>query len=266
MANLREAADIFGRMEQLAAEDSVIHRIHPTPKVVLTLFYILVVLSFPRYGISGLVPMLFFPAIATSMSGTSYGPLLKRAAFALPFAAAAGLGNIFFNREPAFYLSSITVTYGMLSCLSLIIKTLLTVFAALLLASTTPFVKIHGSLVQMRVPEIIGLQLILTYRYISVLLEEASKMYCAYSLRSAEQGGVRLRDMGSFLGQMILRGFDRAERVYAAMKCRGFNGASSIGRAAPMTASGVLLTGAVAALILVPRVCNISQLIGKFIG
>jgi len=31
-----------------------------------------------------------------------------------------------------------------------------------------------------------------------------------------------MRDMGSFAGQLLLRSFDRAERVYNAMKCRGY--------------------------------------------
>jgi cobalt/nickel transport system permease protein len=31
-----------------------------------------------------------------------------------------------------------------------------------------------------------------------------------------------MRDMGVFSGQLLIRSFDRAERVYNAMKCRGY--------------------------------------------
>jgi len=31
-----------------------------------------------------------------------------------------------------------------------------------------------------------------------------------------------MRDMGSFSGQLLIRSFDRAERVYNAMKCKGY--------------------------------------------
>jgi cobalt/nickel transport system permease protein len=33
-----------------------------------------------------------------------------------------------------------------------------------------------------------------------------------------------MRHMGSFVGQLLIRSFDRAERIYAAMKCRGYPG------------------------------------------
>lgn len=33
-----------------------------------------------------------------------------------------------------------------------------------------------------------------------------------------------MKDLGSFIGQMLLRTYDRAQRVYEAMKLRGFNG------------------------------------------
>jgi cobalt/nickel transport system permease protein len=62
----------------------------------------------------------------------------------------------------------------------------------------------------------------LTYRYIGVLLNEAYSMSIAYSLRSPNRKGIEMRDMGSFTGQLLLRSIDRAERVYNAMKCRGY--------------------------------------------
>ena len=68
------------------------------------------------------------------------------------------------------------------------------------------------------------MQMAMTYRYLSVLLEEAGQMALAYRLRSNGERSIRMRDMGSFLGQLLLRSFDRAERVYTAMTCRGFSG------------------------------------------
>jgi cobalt/nickel transport system permease protein len=62
----------------------------------------------------------------------------------------------------------------------------------------------------------------MTYRYIGVLLAEAYAMGVAYSLRSPNRKGIEMRDMGSFAGQLLIRSFDRADRVYSAMKCRGY--------------------------------------------
>jgi cobalt/nickel transport system permease protein len=63
----------------------------------------------------------------------------------------------------------------------------------------------------------------MTYRYIGVLVTEAYSMFTAYSLRSSGGKGIAMKDMGSFTGQLILRSFDRADRVYNAMKCKGYS-------------------------------------------
>jgi cobalt/nickel transport system permease protein len=62
----------------------------------------------------------------------------------------------------------------------------------------------------------------MTYRYIGVLFVEAYSMFTAYSLRSTGAKGIAIKDMGCFAGQLLLRSIDRADRVYNAMKCRGY--------------------------------------------
>jgi cobalt/nickel transport system permease protein len=53
-------------------------------------------------------------------------------------------------------------------------------------------------------------------------LNEAYSATLAYSLRSAGKKAIKMSDMGSFSGILLIRSFDRAERVYNAMKCRGY--------------------------------------------
>jgi cobalt/nickel transport system permease protein len=103
-------------------------------------------------------------------------------------------------------------------------KTLLAVSAVLILMAATTFTDISRQLALMGMPKIICLQLILTYRYLAVLIREAASMFTAYILRAPGRKGIRIQNMGSFLGTLLLRSFDRAERVYQAMKCRGFDG------------------------------------------
>jgi cobalt/nickel transport system permease protein len=73
------------------------------------------------------------------------------------------------------------------------------------------------------VPGIFITILEMTYRYIGVLLEETWSMSTAYTLRHTQKKGIEMRHMGSFVGQLILKSLDRAERVYSAMKCRGYS-------------------------------------------
>jgi cobalt/nickel transport system permease protein len=54
------------------------------------------------------------------------------------------------------------------------------------------------------------------------LLLEASRVYNAYTLRAPQQKGINSKVWGSLLGLLLLRTYDRAYRVYQAMKLRGF--------------------------------------------
>ena len=48
-------------MDELAAQDSVLHRLSPLSKLFVTVFYIAVTVSFPKYGLTRLVWMALFP-------------------------------------------------------------------------------------------------------------------------------------------------------------------------------------------------------------
>jgi cobalt/nickel transport system permease protein len=64
----------------------------------------------------------------------------------------------------------------------------------------------------------------MTYRYLAVLAAEVSRTTRAYALRAAGRRGIAPAAWGPLAGQVLLRTFDRAERVYQAMRLRGFDG------------------------------------------
>jgi cobalt/nickel transport system permease protein len=141
---------------------------------------------------------------------------------------AGAAANLVFLRNTVFYLGPLAVTAGMVSFASILFRAFLAVTAALLLSALVPFPLLVRQITRMGLPKIFGLQLFLTWRYLSVLLAEAGTMYTAYLLRSKNAKGVKMKDMGSFLGNLLIRSFDRAGRVYTAMKCRGFDGTFSV--------------------------------------
>jgi cobalt/nickel transport system permease protein len=55
-------------------------------------------------------------------------------------------------------------------------------------------------------------------------MEEVARTLRAYSLRAPAQKGIHHSVWGSLAGQLILRTFERAQRVYQAMCLRGFTG------------------------------------------
>jgi cobalt/nickel transport system permease protein len=209
-------------LEQLSCGNSCVHRLHPSVKLLTTVVFIITVVSFDRYAFGRLTPYIFYPALLASLSETPYSMLLKRFLIALPFCLFAGITNMLFDRTQAFSLGAVIVSYGTISFFSILFKTYLCVMAVLLLVSVTPFAQITNSLRRLRIPSLFIVMFEMTYRYIGVLFEETYSMYTAYSLRSPNGKGIAMKDMGSFTGQLLLRSFDRADRVYNAMKCRGY--------------------------------------------
>jgi len=210
-------------LEKLSGGNSCVHRLSPSVKLLTTAVFIVTVVSFDRYALARLTPYVFYPALLMALSETPYSALLKRFLIALPFCLFAGISNIIFDAAPAFALGAVTVSRGVVSFFSILFKTYLCVMAVLLLAAVTPFAQITGSMRRFRLPQIFIVMFEMTYRYIGVLVTEAYSMFTAYSLRSANGKGIAIKDMGGFTGQLLLRGFDRADRVYSAMKCRGYS-------------------------------------------
>ena len=184
--------------------------------------FIVVVVSFGRYHVVPLVPFLFYPFIITALAEVPYRILLPKLLVALPFCLFAGISNVVFDRQTAIVFFDIHISYGILSLLTILIKMYLCVMAALLLTATTSLPDLSAQLRRLHVPFIFVMILEMVYRYIGVLLEETRSMTIVYLLRSAGKRALEMRHMGSFVGQLLLRGFDRAERIYSAMLCRGY--------------------------------------------
>jgi cobalt/nickel transport system permease protein len=75
----------------------------------------------------------------------------------------------------------------------------------------------------MGMPRPLAVQLLFLYRYMTVLGEEAVRMTVA---REQRGGGrpLSIRLYGALVGRLLLRTWDRAERIYLAMCARGFAG------------------------------------------
>ncbi|MFD2360463.1 energy-coupling factor transporter transmembrane component T family protein [Saccharococcus thermophilus] len=147
--------------------------------------------------------------------------------------------------------------------LSIFIKCSLTVTASILLIATTGMDRLAAALRMLKIPKIFVLQLLLTYRYISVLIEEVSRMMRAYSLRAPGQKGIKWSVWGSFAGQILLRTFERAERVYQAMSLRGFTGEYHTGDISKLSFKDLAYFTAWSLFFVIARIYNIPVLIGS---
>ena len=191
-------------------------------KLITTFVFIITIISFERHDFSSMIPFIFYPSILISLSAIPYSILFKRVLIAIPFCLFIGLSNLALEQETAFKIGNIAVSYGVISFSVILYRASLCVIAVLLLVAVTPFTDLTEQLRRLKAPVIFVLMFEMTYRYIGVLFSEAASMRMAYILRAPKARGVDIRDSGSFIGNLLLRSFDRAERIYSAMKCRGY--------------------------------------------
>lgn len=265
MASLSDTIAGMNKIEELAEGTTIVHQLHPMVKLISTVIYIAVVISFNRYNVSGLIPFVFYPVVLMALADIPYSMVFKRVAMVLPFCAFAGISNIIFDKATVVIVGGFCITAGMVSFTSILLKSFLTVTAVLVLMATTQMAELTYQLRVLKIPEILVVQLTMTYRYISVLLEETTTMYTAYILRSPQHKGIQMKDMGVFVGQLLLRSFDRGERVYCAMKCRGFEGGVGYTAYKMPSASSICLLIAVAMVMLALRFINLSLILGGMI-
>ena len=264
MTKILKAVSGLNDLEEMADRKTIIHDLHPLFKIIVTFVFLITVISFDRYQISGLLPFIMYPVVMMTLSMTPFKPLFYRLLPALPFSLFGGLSNIIFDQVPVITIGFLTVTSGMISFVSILIKVVLTVSAVLILVATTPITVISKQLAQLGIPSLLVLQLVMTYRYISVLIEEAVTMMTAYTIRAPRHKFIQMKDMGSFVGHLLLRSIDRAERVYAAMKARGFSGMYAT---APIPKAGlkdILFAVGMCSFFLICRFVNVSLVLGDF--
>ena len=240
-------------LEELSDRGTAVHLLHPRAKIFITFIYIIVVVSFNRYDVLGVVPFFIYTALVCAMADLPLRTLNKRFLIALPFCAFAGLTNFFLDRNIAFVIGEAEITYGMLSLIAIILRTYLCVMAVFILIATTPFSSMTRELRRLRVPQIFITLIEMIYRYIGVLIDEAASMTAAYKLRSVKTKGIAMKDMGPFVGQLALRSFDRGERVYAAMACRCFGGELPEHAPVKMAAAEVFITCIICAAFIALR-------------
>jgi len=94
------------------------------------------------------------------------------------------------------------------------------------LLSTAPLPVTLQGLSRLGAPEMIGQMVLLSYRYLHVFRHEARRMTDGMQVRGFRKRTnlQTLRAVANFLGMLFVRSFERTERVFDAMRARGYNG------------------------------------------
>ncbi len=265
MNTVEHAVYQLGRVDSLALQDTPIHRIDARAKVITTLVFVICVVSFPKYAVIPLLPFALFPAVMAGAGLLPFPWLGQRVLAVAPFAVVVGMFNPLIDREIVTLFGGPGIAAGWLSFASIIVRFLLTTAAALTLIGTTGMNGVCAALERLRVPDVFVTQLLLLYRYLFVLTDEALRAVRARDLRSFGRRGTELRVFGQLLGHLLLRTNARAQRVYAAMLMRGFDGHVRTRRTLTLNRRDVTFMVGWCAVFVVARAVNLPELLGGLI-
>jgi len=201
--------------EVLTARDSLIHRCDPRVRVLsatLLSLSIALIPSLPAQTL-GLV-------VALSLGAAARLPLRDTLQRLMPL-------NVFLALLWVFTLaSSSDMQSNAVLLLGITLRANAIVILITALVATLEVVSFGAALHGLRVsPKLVTL-LLFTVRYAAVLRAEYTILRRAMRARCfAPRTNLHtLRALGNLVGMLLVRGFDRSERVLMAMKCRGYTG------------------------------------------
>lgn len=263
MEKIDRALAEFNEMDELAAGRSLIHTLHPLSKLIITIAYIFITVSFDKYDLFGIVTMVLYPVLMFEIAGVSIKACFCKLRLVLPLVLAVGIVNPFLDRGIIAVIGSVRISGGVVSMLTLMMKGVFSLMASFILVATTQMDKLCAALRKVHVPSMIVTLLLLTYRYISVMIEQVSIMTEAYHLRAPDQKGIHISAWGSFLGQLLLRSMDRAQELYESMQLRGFEGEFYYADIEKAGASTWVYTALSAVSFILARYFDVAVLLGS---
>ena len=264
MKALRTALHDFEALESLATQYSTLSALDARAKLLVTLSFIITVVSFDRYTVAGLLPLFLFPVVLAGLGNIPTRIIVRGVLLASPFAVMVGMFNPIFDRQVVITVAGLGISGGFLSFASILIRFALTVSVGLVLVASTGIAPLCEALRRLGVPCLLTTQLLMLNRYMWMLADEVASMSLARELR-ANGRTMPLRVYGPLLGHLLLRSMQRAQRIHHAMLARGFDGQFHHSSAMKWQRRDTVFAGtSVAGLVLV-RQLDLTHLVGQFV-
>ena len=213
--------------------DGLLHRLDARVKLVVALILIAGIVFTPEHARLAYPLLWTLLGVIAALSGLNAWRIARMGGMALPFTLAAATLLFTLPGQPLVSLAGLTITdAGLSRFLSIVIKSWLAVQVTLILSMTTAFADLLWAFRCLRVPSALVEIISFMYRYLFTLQDEAQHLIRARAARSGtitgkKSGGSlvwRAHVTGSMIGSLLLRSYERSERVYAAMLARGYSG------------------------------------------
>ena len=206
--------------------DSIIHRFDPRFKILVAAVFSLVTAVSSRWV--ALIPGLLLSIMLVLLARLSPRKVCIRLMlvnglilflwFFLPFSL---------EGMPLFTLGPLTATReGILYATLLTLRSNIILLGLISLVSTTPIFTLGRAMGQLYVPDKMVHLFFFTYRYLHVIQLEYQRLVRALKIRGFQpKTSVHTYKTYAYLvGMLLVKSYDRSERIRNAMLCRGFRG------------------------------------------
>lgn len=216
---------------------SIIHRLDPRIKLLLTVIYI--VMLFTASGFTGLLAASLYMLAAFIISGIPIKMMLKSIKPILPIIIFTGILNLFFisSGDPLVEWHFIKITDdGVRTMIFMAARIILLICGTSLLTYTTSPITLTDAIERILSPlkvikfpaHEIAMMMTIALRFIPTLIEETDKIMSAQKARGAdmESGNLihRAKALIPILIPLFVSAFRRAEELALAMECRCYHG------------------------------------------
>ncbi len=213
-------------IDKYAHLNSVIHSWDPRVKIlslVILIFTIAMVKQIPSAAISFAIAVTLVIISRIPLSFVTKR-LLPVSVFLLPFfiilpLTVPGDGGV---QVLAFSFNPV----GLRLALIIYLKAVSIVILVVTMMGTTPFSDSMKALEKLKAPPVLVQMILFSYRYLFVFLMEIRRMNNAMKARNFEKKTDvhTLKTIGNFVGVLLVRSFERTEKIYQAMVSRGYDG------------------------------------------
>jgi cobalt/nickel transport system permease protein len=212
--------------EGFSQGNSAVHRLDPRLKLITGFLFSAIVAVSSRWTafipasllVLGLLFLARLPLRKVFVRLAVVNGLILFLWFLLPFSVS---GEIIWRLGP------FAATRQGISLAALItVRSNIIVLAFLTLVSTTPVFALGYAMAELGIPDKLVQLFFFTYRYVHVIYEEYQRLMKALKIRGfrAKSNIHTYRTYAYLVGMLLVKSYERAERVREAMLCRGFNG------------------------------------------
>ena len=211
--------------EAFSTGNSVIHGLDPRVKIIVAALFSVIVAVSSKF-------LALLPALAISLFLVAIAKLsLKKVFYRLLFVNGLILFLWFvlpftYNGKGMFTIGPFIATKeGILLASQITVKSNAIILSMIALLSTTPIFSLGHAMGQLYFPNKMTHLFLFTFRYIHVIYKEHRRLINAMKIRGflPRTNIHTYKSYAHLVGMLLVRSYDRAERIHKAMRCRGFN-------------------------------------------